>query len=136
LSFAAGAPCIAGFVQPGTTGVLLERERELETLRGGLDRACAGEGTLLLIEGPAGVGKTALLREARVAADRAGITTLEARSSQLEQPPSVLALHPRPLGQPAAAAIARECLGGEPPRSSAVRAIPRPAVIRFSCGNC
>src|SRR5438046_2616031 len=33
---------------------LLERERELETLRDGVDRACAGEGTLLLIEGPAG----------------------------------------------------------------------------------
>ena len=73
-------------MQPGTAGVLLERERELKTLRGGLDRACAGEGTLLLIEEPAGVGKTALLREARTAADRAGITALEARSSQLEQP--------------------------------------------------
>lgn len=86
MSFAADPPCIVGFVQLGTAGVLLERERELETLRGGLDRACAGEGTLLLIEGPAGVGKTALLREARAAADRAGITPLEARSSQLEQP--------------------------------------------------
>jgi len=41
-------------------GVLLEREGELETLREGLDRACAGEGTLLLIEGPAGAGKTVL----------------------------------------------------------------------------
>jgi DNA-binding CsgD family transcriptional regulator len=73
-------------VQLGTAGVLLERERELKTLREGLDRTCAGEGALLLIEGPAGVGKTALLREARAAADRAGITPLEARSSQLEQP--------------------------------------------------
>ena len=46
-------------------GALLERERELETLRDGVDRACAGEGTLLLIEGPAGAGKTVLAREAR-----------------------------------------------------------------------
>src|SRR5215470_19031149 len=44
-------------------GALLERERELEALRDGVDRACAGEGTLLLIEGPAGAGKTVLARE-------------------------------------------------------------------------
>ena len=67
-------------------GVLLERERELETLREGLDRACAGEGTLLLIEGPAGAGKTVLAREARAAGERAGMMPLEARGSELEQP--------------------------------------------------
>ena len=67
-------------------GVLLERERELETLREGLDRACAGEGTLLLIEGPAGAGKTVLAREARAAGERARMIPLEARGSELEQP--------------------------------------------------
>jgi len=66
--------------------VLLERERELEALRDGLDRACSGEGSLLLIEGPAGVGKTQLERETRAAAERLGITPLEARGSELEQP--------------------------------------------------
>lgn len=71
----------------GTMGeVLLERERELETLRGGLDRARAGEGTLLFIEGPAGVGKTVLARQARAAADQAGVVALEARGSELDQP--------------------------------------------------
>src|SRR5215467_501651 len=55
---------------------LLERERELETLRDGVDRACLGEGTLLLIEGPAGAGKTALAR----------MMPLQARGSELEQP--------------------------------------------------
>ena len=69
-----------------TAGVLLERERELETLRDGVDRACAGEGTLLLIEGPAGAGKTVLAREARAAAERARMMPLEARGSELEQP--------------------------------------------------
>jgi DNA-binding CsgD family transcriptional regulator len=64
---------------------LLERERELETLRDGIDRACAGEGTLLLIEGPAGAGKTALAREARAAAERARMMLLQARGSELEQ---------------------------------------------------
>ena len=45
-----------------------------------------GEGTLLLIEGPAGVGKTELTRAARAAAERAGVMPLEARGSELEQP--------------------------------------------------
>jgi DNA-binding CsgD family transcriptional regulator len=67
-------------------GVLLERDGELETLRDGVDRACAGEGTLLLIEGPAGAGKTVLAREARGAAERARMMPLEARGSELEQP--------------------------------------------------
>ena len=68
-----------------TGGALLERERELETLRDGVNRACAGEGTLLLIEGPAGAGKTALAREARAAAERARMMPLDARGSELEQ---------------------------------------------------
>jgi predicted ATPase len=48
--------------------------------------ARAGEGTLLLIEGPAGVGKTVLVREARLVAEQERIMPLEARGSQLEQP--------------------------------------------------
>ncbi len=69
-----------------TRQALRERERELEALRDGLDRARSGEGSLILIEGPAGVGKTALERETRVLAEGAGIATLEARGSELEQP--------------------------------------------------
>ena len=65
---------------------LLERERELKTLRDGIARARAGDGTLMLIEGPAGVGKTQLVREARAAAEQAGVMPLEARGSELEQP--------------------------------------------------
>jgi DNA-binding CsgD family transcriptional regulator len=72
-------------VQFTTVGALLERERELQMLRDGLGRACAGDGTLLLIEGPAGVGKTELAREAQAAAERAGMMPLEARGSELEQ---------------------------------------------------
>src|SRR5215468_2002865 len=66
-------------------GALLERERELEALRDGVDRACAGEGTLLLIEGHAGAGKTVLAREARAVAERARMMPLEASGSELEQ---------------------------------------------------
>jgi len=66
--------------------MLLEREPELDALREGLDRARAREGTLLLIEGPAGVGKTTLVRAARAAGEGAGMMPLEARGSELEQP--------------------------------------------------
>src|SRR5215469_6140424 len=68
-----------------TRGALLERERELEMLRDGVDRACVGEGTLLLIEGPAGAGKTVLAREARTVAEQAQMMPLEAKGSELEQ---------------------------------------------------
>ena len=68
------------------TSALREREHELGALREGLERACAGTGSLLLVEGPAGVGKTELVREACAAAARARMTPLEARGSELEQP--------------------------------------------------
>ena len=71
---------------PPATSVLRERERELVALREGIEGASAGAGTLLLVEGPAGVGKTELVREARAAAVRARVTPLEARGSELEQP--------------------------------------------------
>jgi DNA-binding CsgD family transcriptional regulator len=69
-----------------TVGALLERERELGVLREGFERARDGEGALILIEGPAGVGKTELTREAREVAEQAGIKPLAARGSELEQP--------------------------------------------------
>jgi DNA-binding CsgD family transcriptional regulator len=69
-----------------TVGALRERERELEMLSDGLGRARGGEGTLLLLEGPPGVGKTELGREVRAIAERAGMTVLAATGSELEQP--------------------------------------------------
>lgn len=86
VSFLAIETVYARSVLSTTWGAMLERERELGVLREGLDRARAGEGTLLLIVGPGGVGKTALGRETRAAAERAGITPLAARGSELEQP--------------------------------------------------
>ena len=81
-----GLRCIVGFVQFIAGGALLERERELKTLAEGLGRACTGDGTLLLVQGPAGVGKTVLAREARAVAGRNRMLSLEARGSELEQP--------------------------------------------------
>ncbi len=42
-------------------GVLLERDRELESLDRVVQAARAGEAVLALIEGPAGIGKSRLL---------------------------------------------------------------------------
>jgi DNA-binding CsgD family transcriptional regulator len=69
-----------------SAGGLLEREHELAGLRAGLSQACAGDGALLLLEGAPGVGKTALVRQARAAAGQAGMLPLEATGSELEQP--------------------------------------------------
>ena len=74
------------FSTAGDLGGLLERERELRMLRAGLSQACTGDGVLLFIEGPPGVGKTALIRGARAQAGQAGMLALEATGSELEQP--------------------------------------------------
>ena len=62
---------------------LLERDAELAALDA-LVAAAPSSGRLLVIEGPAGIGKTRLLAEARVRARRAGLRVLSARCSELE----------------------------------------------------
>jgi DNA-binding CsgD family transcriptional regulator len=74
-----------GLVPSAGAAVLLEREQELGIVRERLDRAREREGTMILIEGPAGAGKTELVRAGRAAAAGAGLVTLEARGSELEQ---------------------------------------------------
>jgi DNA-binding NarL/FixJ family response regulator len=64
---------------------LLEREGDLAALGGLLADARAGEGRLAVIEGPAGIGKTRLLEEARAAADGLGLEVLQARGGELER---------------------------------------------------
>ncbi|HET8951713.1 MAG TPA: ATP-binding protein, partial [Solirubrobacteraceae bacterium] len=63
---------------------LLERERELRVIDERLDEAVAGRGGLVLIEGPAGIGKSALLARAREAARARGVPVAAARGSELE----------------------------------------------------
>ncbi|MFC4150003.1 BTAD domain-containing putative transcriptional regulator [Micromonospora mangrovi] len=63
---------------------LVDRERELRVLTGGLADALAGHGRLVLIEGPAGIGKSRLLAEARHTG-RAGFRVLSARGSRMEK---------------------------------------------------
>lgn len=73
---------------PGMQGAndrrLLEREPELEQIDQQLRRARGGEGSLLLIEGGPGLGKSALLAAARSKAGASGMRTLAARASELE----------------------------------------------------
>jgi hypothetical protein len=65
--------------------VLLHRGQELCEIEGCIARAAAGTGAALLIEGPAGVGKSALLQAARQSASTAGFEVLSARGGELEQ---------------------------------------------------
>jgi DNA-binding CsgD family transcriptional regulator len=65
--------------------LLLERDRELESIGRLLRRTAEGRGGALVMEGPAGIGKTALLRAAQEAAERQGFRVLRARGAELER---------------------------------------------------
>ena len=67
------------------TGPLLERSAELARIESALAAARAGRGTLLVVEGPAGIGKTALLAATRTSAAGAGMRVLRSRGSELER---------------------------------------------------
>ena len=64
---------------------LVEREREVAALAALLAAVPQGEGRVAWIEGPAGIGKSALLADARRRAAEAGATVLAARGSELER---------------------------------------------------
>lgn len=63
--------------------VLIERERELDTLTAVLTQARTGEGTVAVIDGPAGIGKSRLLDAA--VSEAAGFTVRAARGTELER---------------------------------------------------
>ncbi len=67
------------------TATLLERERELSELRGALADAEERRGRMVLVEAPAGLGKTSLLNAAWELAGEAGFRCLRARASDLER---------------------------------------------------
>jgi hypothetical protein len=68
-----------------SAGRVLERDREIAAISAKLDAACDGNGALMVLEGPAGIGKTALLREAVRLANERGMLALRARGGMLEQ---------------------------------------------------
>ena len=71
--------------QRTSTPNLLEREPELEALGAAVARAGEGTGGCLLIEGPAGVGKSRLMASGRALAQDAGLSVLEARGAARER---------------------------------------------------
>lgn len=64
---------------------LVERDRELAALRRKVEELDAGAGSCLLIEGPAGIGKSRLLDELRRMAAGASLPVRSARCSAAEQ---------------------------------------------------
>src|SRR3989440_2890233 len=64
---------------------VLERELELSTLEQAVDRACAGNGGAVVIEGQAGIGKTTLLDHAREHGANAGMRIVSAWGAELER---------------------------------------------------
>lgn len=65
--------------------MLLERENELAALGAAIRRVESGEACVVVLEGPAGIGKTRLLAETRRGAAAAGLRPLTARGGALEQ---------------------------------------------------
>jgi DNA-binding CsgD family transcriptional regulator len=68
----------------GLEARLLQRDHEVARIRAGLDSACAGAGVAVVVEGEAGIGKTALLALASAMAQERGMRVLAARASELE----------------------------------------------------
>ena len=66
-------------------GALLDRDAELAELGRRLAEARAGSGRVIVVEGPAGIGKSTLLAAAGRTARTGGATVLRARCSPLEQ---------------------------------------------------
>lgn len=98
--------------------MLLERDRELSVLATLAEAVARGDSGLVVIEGPAGIGKTRLLGEARRYARAASVRVLVARGGELEQELALGAVHQlfeaavsEPLLE-GAAATAREAFDG------------------------
>ena len=64
---------------------LLERDGDLRQLEDALADARAGAGRLVVVEGPAGIGKSRLLAVARERAGAAQMRVLTARGTELER---------------------------------------------------
>ena len=69
---------------PGMHQVILERDAELAVLVAAAGAAEAGHGAFVLVEGPAGIGKTTLLHAACARPGEPGVRVLTARGLALE----------------------------------------------------
>jgi predicted ATPase len=69
----------------GSSPRLLDRDGELATLAAVLTSACRGRGGIVLLEGAAGVGKTALMGATASLARERGMQIFSAQGGELEQ---------------------------------------------------
>jgi DNA-binding CsgD family transcriptional regulator len=69
----------------GEMSLLFEREDDLAAIDAALTESIAGKGGVLLIEGPAGIGKSVLLDHLGRRAAARGLTVLTARGGELER---------------------------------------------------
>ena len=67
------------------TASLVERDEAISAIDEMLASACAGEGSVAVIEAPAGLGKTALIDTARGRAASAGLRVVAAHGAELER---------------------------------------------------
>jgi DNA-binding CsgD family transcriptional regulator len=68
---------------PGVIGGLLERGEERALLVGGLTAARADRGGVVVVEGPAGIGKSSVVGLCAAEAERAGMSVLRVRGDDL-----------------------------------------------------
>jgi hypothetical protein len=80
-----GAGSAGNGAGPGQGDSLFERETELAALSAALAAARSGTGGLVVLAGPAGIGKSRLLTEARTMAEALGLAVLTARGIDLER---------------------------------------------------
>ena len=87
-AFCGTYPLVGMHPDPGTgsaAGVarLLERDKEFLAIDDAIRAALAGDGTAVVLEGPAGIGKTSLLDAARRRAVEAGMTVIASHGAFL-----------------------------------------------------
>lgn len=80
-----GASPRATRAETPSSGVLVEREHEVAALERALNSARAGSGRIVLVDGPAGSGKTRLLGAAEAHARQAGMRVVCATGRELER---------------------------------------------------
>lgn len=118
-------------VEPGASGGtpehsaagLLERDRELEELSATFADAEAGRGRLLIVEGLAGSGKSALLAALRETAAARGLGVLDARGGELERDftfGTIRTLFERPVNDASPADQRRLLAGAAAPAAAVV----------------
>ncbi|MER5429161.1 BTAD domain-containing putative transcriptional regulator [Streptomyces sp. NPDC002588] len=79
------APAAIHVRPPSAGNALVDRDRQLAEVEAALTGAARGEAAVVLLDGPAGIGKSSLLAEARRLAAERGMLTLTARGSRREQ---------------------------------------------------